>query len=77
LIELWNSENQKKNSSKTRRNSGDFKKNEEKKKNFTRNNSTVNVKKKLSDSESENEPNSIKLSKDKTATPQRTGGCCS
>ena len=77
LIELWNAENQKKHSSKTRRNSGDFKKKEEKKKNFPRNNSTVNVKKKLSDSESENEPNSIKLSKSKTATPQKTGGCCS
>ena len=77
LNELWNAENEKKQSSKTRRNSGDFKKKEEKKKNFPRNNSTVNVKKKLSDSESENEPNSIKLSKSKTATPQRTGGCCS
>jgi small GTP-binding protein len=74
LIELWNVEYQKKHPSKTRRNSGDFKKKED---NFIRSNSTVNLKKKQLDSESGNEPNSIRLSKSKTETPQKSHGCCS
>ena len=77
LIELWNAENQKKHSSKTRRNSGDFKKKEEKKKNFPRNNSTVNVKKKHLDSESENESNTITLQMGQKSIFQKIGGCCS